>query len=205
ARSDPERDATLVTVYAADHPGLFYRIAGAIHLAGGNIIDARIHTLRDGSALDNFLVQDPFGGTFDSAEQLQRIEKAIHEALDNRQKLMKGLDKRPLSRTRAEAFEVAPQVIIDNKASNRFTVVEVMARDRPALLASLAYALFQSKLVVHSAHVATFGERAADSFYVTDLLGDKVESKPRLATIERRLLEAATNQAEVVLASPEYV
>jgi len=205
AQPYPERGATLVTVYAADHPGLFYRIAGAIHLAGGNIIDARIHTLRDGSALDNFLVQDPFGGTFDSAEQLQRIEKAIHEALDNRQKLMKGLDKRPLSRTRAEAFEVAPQVIIDNKASNRFTVVEVMARDRPALLASLAYALFQSKLVVHSAHVATFGERAADSFYVTDLLGDKVESKPRLATIERRLLEAATNQAEVVLASPEYV
>jgi len=205
AQPYPERGATLVTVYAADHPGLFYRIAGAIHLAGGNIIDARIHTLRDGSALDNFLVQDPFGGTFDSAEQLQRIEKAIHEALDNRQKLMKGLDKRPLSRTRAEAFEVAPQVIIDNKASNRFTVVEVMARDRPALLASLAYALFQSKLVVHSAHVATFGERAADSFYVTDLLGDKVESKTRLATIERRLLEAATNQAEVVLASPEYV
>ena len=205
AQPYPERGATLVTVYAADHPGLFYRIAGAIHLAGGNIIDARIHTLRDGSALDNFLVQDPFGGTFDSAEQLQRIEKAIHEALDNRQKLMKGLDKRPLSRTRAEAFEVAPQVIIDNKASNRFTVVEVMARDRPALLASLAYALFQSKLVVHSAHVPTFGERAADSFYVTDLLGDKVESKTRLATIERRLLEAATNQAEVVLASPEYV
>ncbi len=205
AQPYPERGATLVTVYAADHPGLFYRIAGAIHLAGGNIIDARIHTLRDGSALDNFLVQDPFGGTFDSPEQLQRIEKAIRESLGNRQKLMKGLDKRPLSRTRAEAFEVAPQVIIDNKASNRFTVVEVMARDRPALLASLAFALFQSKLVVHSAHVATFGERAADSFYVTDLFGDKVESKSRLATIERRLLEAATNQAEEVLGAPEYV
>src|SRR5262249_17259251 len=57
----PERGATLVTVYASDHPGLFYRIAGGIHLAGGNIIDARIHTTRDGMAIDNFLVQDPFG------------------------------------------------------------------------------------------------------------------------------------------------
>jgi [protein-PII] uridylyltransferase len=100
---------------------------------------------------------------------------------------------------------VPPQVIIDNKASNRFTVIEVMARDRPALLASLAYALFQSKLMVHSAHISTFGERAADSFYVTDLLGDKIESKSRLATIERRLLEAATNQAEDMLETPEYV
>jgi [protein-PII] uridylyltransferase len=44
AQVHPERGATLVTVVAADHPGLFYRIAGAIHLAGGNIIDARIHT-----------------------------------------------------------------------------------------------------------------------------------------------------------------
>jgi hypothetical protein len=61
AQADPERGATLVTIYASDHPGLFYRIAGAIHLAGGNIIDARIHTTRDGMALDNLLVQDPFG------------------------------------------------------------------------------------------------------------------------------------------------
>src|SRR3546814_4314270 len=69
----PDRGATLVTVYASDHPGLFYRIAGAIHLAGGNIIDARIHTMRDGMAMDNFLVQDPFGGPFNDADQLNRI------------------------------------------------------------------------------------------------------------------------------------
>ena len=53
-----ERGATLVSVYAKDQPGLFYRIAGAISLAGGNIIDARIHTTDDGMALDNFLVQN---------------------------------------------------------------------------------------------------------------------------------------------------
>ena len=63
-----------MTVYAADHPGLFYRIAGAIHLAGGNIIDARIHTTRDGMALDNFLVQDPLGRPFDEAGQLARLK-----------------------------------------------------------------------------------------------------------------------------------
>ena len=193
ARPYPERGATLVTVYAADHPGLFYRIAGAIHLAGGNIIDARIHTLKDGTALDNFLVQDPFGGRFDDPAQLARIRTHIEDALSNRQKLLTRLEQRPLSRTRAEAFEVVPQVLIDNKASNRFTVVEVAARDRPALLLSLAFALFQSKTMVHSAHVSTYGERAVDTFYLTDLLGGKLESKARLATLERRLIEAATN------------
>src|SRR3546814_376144 len=97
----PDRGATLVTVYASDHPGLFYRIAGAIHLAGGNIIDARIHTMRDGVAMDNFLVQDPFGGPFNDADQLNRIRIAIEEALANRHKMTARLEAKPLPRTRA--------------------------------------------------------------------------------------------------------
>jgi [protein-PII] uridylyltransferase len=194
AEAYPERGASLVTVHAADHPGLFYRVAGAIHLAGGSIIDARIHTLRDGAALDNFLVQDPFGGPFDAPEQLARIRAGIAEALTNRHKLITKLEQRPLSRLRAEAFTVAPNVLIDNKASNRFTVIEVTARDRPALLLGLAFALFQSKTTVHSAHVATYGERAIDTFYVTDLLGGKIEGRSRLAALEKRLLNAASGQ-----------
>src|SRR3546814_15783693 len=56
----PERGATLVPIYATDHPGLFYRAARAIHVAGGNIIDAPIHPTPDGMALDTFLVPVPF-------------------------------------------------------------------------------------------------------------------------------------------------
>ena len=190
----PERGATLVTVYAADHPGLFYRIAGAIHVAGGNIIDARIHTTRDGMALDNFLVQDPLGRPFDDAGQLARLERAIEDALANRTRLSDQLAARPLPRTRAEAFAVQPRVLVDNRASNRFTVVEVNARDRPALLNQLAHALFQAKATIHSAHVATYGERAVDVFYVTDLTGDKIDSPARLKALERRLLEAAAGE-----------
>jgi len=199
AQADPERDATLVTVCAADHPGLFYRVAGAIHLAGGSIMDARIHTLRDGTALDNFLVQTPLGGRFDHPDQLARIKQGIADALSDRLKLMTKLHQRPMARMRAEAFVVAPNVLIDNSASNRFTVIEVTARDRPALLLNLAFALFQSKVTVHSAHVATYGERAIDTFYVTDLLGGKLESKQRLATLERRLLDSIASDVEALL------
>src|SRR3546814_3138918 len=60
--------------------------SGGIHLAGGNIIDARIHTTRDGLALDNFLVQDPLGRPFAEAGQIQRLTRAIEDALANRQK-----------------------------------------------------------------------------------------------------------------------
>ncbi|WP_454885774.1 [protein-PII] uridylyltransferase [Sphingomonas oryzagri] len=192
---DDDREATLVTVYAADHPGLFYRIAGAIHMAGGNIIDARIHTTRDGMGIDNFLVQDPFGRPFDDPDRLTRLRIAIDDALANRSKLADRLAAKPAPRMRADAFEIEPNVLIDNKASNRFTVIEVNARDRPALLHALAHALFQSKVTIHSSHVATYGERAVDTFYLTDLTGDKLNATQRLKTLERRLLAAAAGEA----------
>ena len=188
---DAARGATLVMVLATDHPGLFYRIAGGIHLAGGNIIDARIHTTRNGMAVDNFLVQDPLGRPFMEEGQLARLKTAIADALANRVKLVPQLAARPLARARAEAFEVRPRVEFDNKASNRFTVVEISARDRPALLNRLARALFESRLIVHSAHIATYGERAVDTFYVTDLLGEKIDPGVRAKAVEKRLLEAA--------------
>lgn len=185
------RGATLVTVSASDHPGLFYRIAGGIHLSGGNIIDARIHTTRDGMAIDNFLVQDPLGRPLMEEEQIERLKTAIADALANRQRMVPKLVARPTARPRADTFHSAPLVLIDNKASNRFTVIEVNAHDRPALLNRLAFALFDLRLIVHSAHIATYGERAVDTFYITDLLGEKIDSKSRLRTLEKRLLSAA--------------
>jgi len=183
-----------VTVYAADHPGIFYRIAGAIHLAGGNIIDARIHTTRDGMALDNFLVQDPLGRPFEEAGQLNRLRTAIEDALANRGKLIDRLKAKAPPRVRADAFRIVPNVLVDNHASNRFTVVEINARDRPALLNQLAHALFQSKVTIHSAHVATYGERAVDTFYLTDLTGDKITAGARVKALEKRLLDAAAGE-----------
>jgi [protein-PII] uridylyltransferase len=130
--------------------------------------------------------------------QLSRLRTAIDDALANRVKLVPQLAARPLARPRADAFEVRPRVEFDNKASNRFTVVEVSARDRPALLSRLARSLFESRLMVHSAHIATYGERAADTFYVTDLLGEKIDAPARLKAIETRLLVAAREDTMAV-------
>jgi len=185
---DPASGTTLVSIYAADHPGLFYRIAGAISLGGANILDARIHTTRDGQAIDNFVVADPLGRPFDEFGQLARLKRNIEDVLTGKIRLADRLAARPLARRRAEVFKVEPNVLIDNRASNRYTVVEVNAADRPALLYSLTHALFQSRVTIHSAHIATYGERATDTFYLTDLTGAKIDNPARLKTLEKRLL-----------------
>ena len=190
---DETRGATRVSVIAQDHPGLFYRMAGGIHLAGANIIDARIHTARSGYAVDNFLVQDHSAQPFREEAQMARIRKGIRDALLAKVELVPKLAARPLAHSRARAFDVAPRVGFDNDASNHFTVIEVTARDRPALLNRLAHALYKANLIVHSAHITAYGEAAADTFYVTDLTGAKIKAPERLAEIEAALLAAASD------------
>jgi [protein-PII] uridylyltransferase len=186
-----ERGATLITVYAKDRPGLFYRLAAAISLAGANIIDARIHTTNDGMALDNFLIQDSEGAPFADPHQLKRLDKAVTEAANGIEPALERLEAKALPKVRAEAFRIQPAVFVDNQASSRYTVVEVNARDRAALLSGLARAIYDSRAIIHSAHIATYGERAVDVFYLTDLNGAKIEAAPRLKALQARLAKAA--------------
>ena len=199
AQPDEERDATLVTVIAPDEGGLFARLAGAISLAGGNIVDARIHTDAGGLAVDNLLVTDGLGRRFDDPHRLERLTTEIGEALAGRRRPGPELARRPRARLRAEQFDVTPRVVIDTAASNRFTVVEVTAADRPALLHALARALCEANVTVRSAHITTFGERAVDSFYVTDLLGQPLVDEARLAALKARLM-AVLREGERVAA-----
>ncbi|HET9426772.1 MAG TPA: [protein-PII] uridylyltransferase [Allosphingosinicella sp.] len=192
-----DRAATLVTIYAPDQPGLFYRVAGAISLAGGNIIDARIHTTNDNMALDNLLVQDISGAALGDRHQLDRLQAALLEAVAGEEPQLERLAARALPLRRAEAFSIQPVVFVDNKASSRYTVVEINARDRAALLCELAHAITEARATIHSAHIATYGERAVDVFYLTDLHGQKIESPTRLKSLQSRLLKAASGDASV--------
>ncbi|MBW0008263.1 MAG: [protein-PII] uridylyltransferase, partial [Sphingomonas sp.] len=161
---DAESGATRVSVFTPDREALFYRICAGLAAAGANIIDARIHTTRDGMALDNLLVLDSQGKAYSDRRLRARLAKSVEAALGSVAPPPVPAGER---RRRASAFEVAPSVAIADRASTRTTVVEVNARDRPALLAALAAAIHDQGHDLHSAHIATYGERAVDVFYLT--------------------------------------
>ncbi len=190
-RVDRYREVTEVTIYTPDHPGLFSRIAGAMAVAGASIDAARIFTLKNGMALDSFYVRDAQGGPFDRPNQLARLSTAVEQTLSGRLKPLQELARRrsPIP-SRLRVFEVQPRVLIDNKASARHTVVEVNGRDRPGLLYQVTLALTKLQLIIRSAKISTYGERAVDAFYVQTALGDKVESPAKLSRIRENLLEA---------------
>ena len=194
ARVEPFQDMTKVSVYTPDHPGLFARIVGALGVAGATIMGAKIHTTKDGMAMDNFAVQDMDGHAFDGRRQLDKLEETILQTLMGNVRPKEKLRERRIFGNKDAAFEVEPVVLIDNRASNWSTLIEVNAKDRAGLLYDLAYALYRLKLSLHSAHVATYGERAIDVFYVRDLVGQKITNKIRLRNIEDKLLKAARGE-----------
>jgi [protein-PII] uridylyltransferase len=201
----PARAVTEVTVYCADHAGLFSKISGALAVAGASIVDARIHTMTNGMALDTFWVQDAAGGAFDAPHRLARLAVLIEQALSGRLRI--GAEIRRMSKVllgqRMRAIHVPPRVVVDNHASNTHTVLEVNGRDRPGLLHDVTTAISEQGLQIASAHVTTYGVRAVDVFYVKDVFGLKVENERKLALLREALLSALTNPDEVV--PPEAV
>ncbi len=192
-RVHPFESFTEVTVYTADHPGLFSRLAGAITVSGATIAGARIFTTTDGMALDVFSIQDVEGGPIERPESIARLRLTIAKILSGETLLSVALgEKRSHLPGRASVFTVQPAVIIDNEASRAHTVIEVNGRDRPALLHDLTKAFYGLSLTIANARIATYGERAVDVFYVKDLFGLKITSEKRLATIRKRLLTALT-------------
>jgi [protein-PII] uridylyltransferase len=184
------RSVTEVTVYCADHPGLFSRIAGALAVAGASIVDARIHTMTDGMALDTFWVQDAAGGAFDAPHRLARLSVLIEQSLSGRLRLDQEVHKLRREPARLRAVTVPPRVVVDNHASNSHTVIEVNGRDRPGLLHDVTAAISEQGLQIASAHITTYGVRAVDVFYVKDVFGLKVENERKLTSLREALLQA---------------
>jgi [protein-PII] uridylyltransferase len=188
ATTDAFPGVTAVTVVAPDHPRLLSGIAGACAAAGGNIVDAQIFTTTDGLALDTIFVSRAFELDEDELRRGQRIATNIEKTLRGEVRLGDMTPPRQARDTRRGAFAIEPEVTIDNSLSRFSTVVEVSGLDRPGLLRDLTASLSSLKLNICSAHIATFGEKAVDSFYVIDLTGMKVNAPARQAAIKRRLL-----------------
>ena len=194
-RVDTRRAVTEVTLYTADHAGLFSRIAGALALAGANIVDAKILTMSNGMALDTFWVQDQSGGAFDRGDKLAKLAVLFENVLSGRIKPHLELAKPAAIQSRTRVFTVAPRVLIDNRASLTHTVIEVNGRDRPGLLFEVTRALTSLNLQISSAKISTYGEKVVDVFYVKDLFGHKVEHERKLKDIREHLVAAMSEPA----------
>ncbi len=195
-RTDAFAAITEITIYAPDHPRLLAMMFGACTAANANIVGAQIFTTTDGMALDTILLQREFPEEADEQRRAERVCQTIRQVLRGEVRLKEALAKVPTLQSRARAFTVEPTVIIDNSSSNKYTVIEINCLDRVGLLHGLTEAFFHLNMNIISAHITTFGEKAVDVFYVTDLTGAKITSETRRKSIETALSQVLVPKME---------
>jgi [protein-PII] uridylyltransferase len=189
-RVDPWESMTEVTIYVPDRVGLVSQLAGACALSGASIVEARIFTLKNGKALDVFAIQDSEGGPFDQPTRLARLTATIERVLGAPEQTLAALKTLPPHvNPKTSAFPVAPRVLVDNKASAAYTLIEITGRDRRGLVHALTSVLSEQDLRIANAKISTFGHRAVDTFYVKDRFGLKIEAEPKLKAIRAALLD----------------
>jgi [protein-PII] uridylyltransferase len=185
-------------VVADDRPGLLESIAAAITASRLEVLTAEVYSHPVGAereALDIFWVRDRDGGTDGVAQALPRLARDLEDVCSGRVSPADLLRARTGSASpwRERPSPAVPtEILFDNRASPRHTVVEVYTKDRPGLLYTLAHALHELRLSIAISKINTEGTRIADVFYVRELDGAKVAPGARHEEIRDALVRATT-------------
>jgi [protein-PII] uridylyltransferase len=184
---------TEFSVVTRDQPGLFSKIAGVLTANNLNILSARINTTRDGVALDVFRVSHSPGEAplaLDE-ERWNRVEDNLLGVLEGRQdveKLVVNSQRQPVWQQKRHAPRFPTEVTVDNRASERFTVIDVFTQDRLGLLFTITHQLYKLGIRIHLARISTYADRALDVFYVSGQDGNKLADADQIEEIRRALL-----------------
>lgn len=183
ARLAEEHHGLQVMIYTRDQEDLFVRLTGFFGRMGFSILDAKVHTTRHGYALDSFMLQDP-GHESRYRDIITLIEHELTEKLQHG-----GPADRPaggrLSR-QVKHFPITPQVGIRPDDAGRHFILSLTASDRPGLLFGIAEILARNHIRVHTAKIATLGERAEDAFLLS---GGGLSQDAQILKVQRELLE----------------
>lgn len=188
--------------------GFFHKLTGVLSAKRMEILNAQICTYSDGIIIDSFRVSDYDHDGVVPEFRTQEVADLLRKALRG------GVDVETLFRARMRfapnivqgpVSNLPPRVVIDNETSDRCTVIDVFAHDRPGLLYRIARTLFELDLSLVLAKISTHFDQVVDVFYVTDAKGRKIADSQRLRTIRDVLLQqiarleaAATEPASVL-------
>jgi [protein-PII] uridylyltransferase len=184
SRLAPIGEGLQVTIFVKDQPDLFARICSYFDRKNFSILDAKIHTTKDGYALDTFLITDEhFANSY--RDIINLIEHELCEVLVHQEPLSPPLRGR-LSRM-SRSFPITPTVDMRPDERGQFWVLAIAANDRNGLLYSIASVLARYRINLHTAKIMTLGERVEDVFLID---GQALSNQRVQVQLETELLDA---------------
>ncbi len=161
-----ELGTTAVMIYAPHRRHGFARATAVLDQLGLNILEARITPVGNGFSLDSYHVLEDDGRPIADPERRAEMEHALSASLQRPEDALLAVSRRAPRQMRV--FKTATQITIALDERNARSVLELIAGDRPGLLCDVGKVLWEERVDLHAAKIATVGERAEDVFYVTD-------------------------------------
>jgi len=188
-RENKQRDFWEITFIAKDRPGLFSDITGVMALNNINILSSNIYTWADETAVDIFSVTKPLD-PINPDETWRKIKVDLKNTFNGKLALSYRLSQKAMPSIISSHGRpsLPPDVVVDNKSSDFFTLIEVFASDRVGLLYLITRTLFDLRLDIRIAKTGLKGDQIADVFYVRDLEGQKLEDEEQVKEIKRALI-----------------
>ncbi len=192
----PDRGCSRVKVCTWDRAGLFSKLAGSCTAAGLNILSAQIFTRTDRIILDAFDVTSARTGVLATKEEKEKFDHLLSKALVSHVDFDPLIARQKVANPPYQSLEgerIATEIALDNETSETRTVIDIQTEDRVGLLYTLSQTLSELGLDISVAKISTEKGAAMDSFYVSELNGEKVSSPHRQHAIEARLRTALLN------------
>ncbi|MGH8206892.1 MAG: [protein-PII] uridylyltransferase [Steroidobacteraceae bacterium] len=182
-----ERGTTAVMIYAPHRRHGFARATAVLDQLGLNILDASITPAGNGFSLDSYHVLEEDGTPIAETERRIEIERSLWGSLQRPEEAPLAVSRRTPRQMRV--FRTATRIAIAVDARNGRSVLELTAGDRPGLLCDVGKVLWEERIELHAAKIATLGERAEDVFYITDRAQQPL-SDEAAQQLQARLVEA---------------
>jgi [protein-PII] uridylyltransferase len=165
ARLSPSGDGIQVMIYTLDQDDLFARICNFFDRMAYNIVQAKIYTTNHGYALNNFIVLDQSGKSVSYSGLLKFIEAELTEKIALATPLEAPLEGRVSRQVKHMPYTTQVNIHAELQGINH--VLEIVAGDRPGLLAKIAFIFLQHGVDLQNAKINTLGNRAEDSFLIS--------------------------------------
>jgi len=192
------RGTTAVLIFTRPRRHGFARTTAVLDQLGLNIVDARITPTGDGFSLDLYHLLEDDGAPIADRDRLVEIEHALWRSLQGPADAPFAVSRR--APRQARMFVTPTQITLSVDERNHRSVLELTAGDRPGLLCEVGQVLMQQRIELHAAKIMTVGERAEDTFYLTDF-DDRALSVAAGEQLKERLVQVL-DQRQAALRAP---
>ena len=188
------QDAVQLFIYTRDQPNLFATTVAVLDRMNLDVQDARIITATKAFSLDTYVVLDRFGTLLTDPDREETVKEALVKALNQSDKYP-GVMQRRIPR-QLRHFDIENTVDVSLNEALQQNMVEIATLDQPGLLAKIGGLFMMQGLDIHSARIATLGERAEDIFFVTKNDGTPLntEESDLFASQLKAALDEASHQ-----------